>query len=109
MIVINAGHLYKLKHLEGNGFQVLQFVDRGHGRDCQGTTNQEVLRVLIDRAKFLHEEKPHKVNEEILQHLRMALVLHESRALERKVEKGKLLPENVLLNENDLHFKIEIT
>ena len=109
MIVINKGHLYKLKHLDGNGFQVLQFVDRGHGRDCQGTTNQEALRVLIDRVKFLHAEKPHEVNPKILQHLRMALVLHEARAIEQKVEKGKLLPENVLLNENDLHFKVEVT
>ena len=106
MKIHKNGHVYELAHLGGNNTQFLSFVDRGHGCDNQGTTNQEVLKALINRVKFLHNEKPHEVNAKILHHLRMALVLHEVRAIEQKVIKGTLLPENVEVNEKDLHFKL---
>src|SRR4051794_17180616 len=103
MKVLIAGHLYELSHLDGDGAQRLQFVDRNHGQDAEGTFNQEVLRVLIDRVKFLDAEVAWEGNEQILHHLRMALVLHEARALYRKVEKGKLLPESLPVG-SDGHF-----
>lgn len=103
MKVLIAGHLYELSHLDGDGGQRLQFVDRNHGMDSEGTYNQEVLRVLIDRVKFLDDEVPWEGNGQILHHLRMALVLHEARALCRKVEKGKLLPESLIVGP-DGHF-----
>lgn len=107
MKVILAGHYYQLGQLDIDSWtyeQFLQFVDRGHGRDTPGTTNQEVLRVLINRVNFLNEELPDEVNEKILYHLRMALTLHETRALLRKVEKGTLKPESISTNPQDLHF-----
>jgi hypothetical protein len=103
MRVIIPGHFYELDHLDGEGKQKLQFVDRNHDRDTQGTYNQEVLRALIDRVQFLHGEKPWRLNEQIIYHLRMALILHEARVLFRKVEKGKLRPET-LVTGNDGHI-----
>jgi hypothetical protein len=97
------GHLYQIDHLDGQEKQSIQFVDRNHGRATEGTFNQELLRVLIDRIQFLESEKPWPLNEDILNHLRMALALHEARALCRKVEKGTLIPERLAAG-TDGHF-----
>ena len=106
MKIIEEGHLYHLDSLDGDHEQVLRFVKRFRGKDnYSGTTNQEVIRVLIDRVKFLHEEKPWELNKDIIHHLRMALVLHEARALLRKSEKGEIFPESVLINPIDGHFE----
>ena len=94
-----------MPHLDGNNISVLQFVDRGHGTDTEGITNQTVLRVLIDRVKFLDNEMPWEGNKTILYHLRMALVLHESRHLFRAVEKGDVHPEYIRLDSKG-HFEI---
>lgn len=51
MEILTPGHRYKLEHLDGNDYERLRFVDRGHGNDNPGTNNQEVLRVLIDRVR----------------------------------------------------------
>lgn len=103
MRIVVPGHLYELDHLDGARKSFLQFVDRGHGRDTEGTLNQEVIRALIDRVQYLDAEKPWPLNHEIVHHLRMALTLHEARALCRKVEKQTLQPE-VLATGADGHF-----
>lgn len=107
MEVIIPGHKYLLAHLDGDGTQELSFVNRGHNCDEEGTTNQEVLRALIDRIKFLDNECPWEGNKNIIYHLRMGLLLHETRALERKVEKGQISPEFIPVNKDDLHFQFK--
>ena len=97
------GHKYTLEHLDGESYEHLNFVNRGHGCDEAGTNNQEVLRVLIDRVKFLEEEMHWEGNEKIVQHLRAALVLHEARHLERLAERGKIEPENMPIG-NEARF-----
>ncbi len=111
MKVIDEGHKYHLKTLDGieSDVEKLTFVRRFRDSDnYPGTTNQEVLRALINRVEFLNDEVPWEGNKEILKHLRMALVLHESRALMRKVEKDQLKPELVKCADKDGHFKIEL-
>lgn len=71
-----------------------------HGEGHNGALNQEVLRVLIDRVKYLEQELPSPENETILHHLRCALIEHEVRALRRKNEKGKIKPENMQIDED---------
>ena len=103
MKILHPGHIYELDYLDGDGETgVLHFVNREEDPRA-GTQTQEILRVLIDRTYHCHQCLPHEVNERIVHHLRMALVLHEARALERKVEKGLIQPEKMSLG-MDGHF-----
>ena len=95
MIILEDGHKYLANHLDGKGSTILQFVNRGHGKDKEGVNNQEILRILIDRIKFMDNEVRWDGNEKILFCLRMALVLHECRHLERLLEKGEIKPESI--------------
>lgn len=91
---IELGHVFELDHLDGNGKSILQFVNRNPGLEREGTTNQEVLRALISRVKFLDSQIHWPLNEQIINHLRMAIALHEARALIRKQEKGQIKIEH---------------
>lgn len=107
MKIIDPGHEYELASIDGECVQRIRFVKRFRGvENHAGTNNQELLRVLIDRVTRLNEEKPWSGNQEIIIHLRMALILHESRALYRKVEKNLLEPEKVITAKGDGHFKL---
>lgn len=94
MKVIELGHVFELDHLDGNGKSTLRFVNRNPGCEREGTTNQEVLRALISRVKFLDSQIHWPLNEEIIHHLRMSIALHEARALIRKQEKDQIRIEN---------------
>lgn len=107
MQIVIPGHVYKLEHLDGSDSQNLSFVNRNKGQECAGTTNQEVLRVLIDRIKFLDGQVRWELNDQIIWHLRMAIALHEARAIIRKVEKNKICIEDLEVDEIDLHIKIK--
>ena len=63
--------------------------------------------MLIDRVEYLDRQLSHTLNRDILFHLRQALVLHEARALQRKVALGKLRPEQVSLG-TDGHFRLTL-
>ena len=106
MKVIIPGHRYEAAHLDGSGVQIIQFVDRDHGHDTEGTTCQELIRILIDRIQFLDKEVPSEFNDKIVHHARMMLINFEARALIRKTEKGKLKPECLAMNGDDLHIKL---
>ena len=99
MKILEPGHIYALNVLDGllGETDNLTFVNREPGKEHPGYQTQEVLRALIDRTR--HCDK---------QHLRMALVLHEARALERKVEEGKLKPE-IISTGTDGHFVLTPT
>ena len=101
------GHVYELAYLDGHPGEhgTLSFVNREGDLPIPGTQSQEVIRALIDRTHHCHHCLPHRVNEQIVYHLRMALVLHEARALERKVEKGLFMPERTLIG-HDGHFAL---
>lgn len=111
MRVIEKGHIYQpIQRREGDGSRLLQeqtitFINKEEGKEHDGTTTQEVIRILIDRTRHCANCMPHPNNERIVYHLRMALILHESRALERKVEKGYILPEYIE-TETDGHFSL---
>lgn len=108
MKVLYHGHRYVLENVDGHGTQILQFVQRTpHHEPKEGVLNQEVLRALIERVQHLDGELPHPANAQILHHLRMALVLHEARAMVRDVEKGDLKPELVELDSGG-HFNLSI-
>lgn len=108
MKVIEKGHIYQLQHLDGDGASLLVFVNREAGDEHEGTQTQDVLRVLIDRTQHCDACLRWPGNDAIIYHLRMALALHEARALERKTAKGIIEPENVPVGP-DGHFAIPAT
>lgn len=112
MKVIEKGHIYELQNrIEGDQsvpveVQTITFINKEDGKEHDGTTTQEVIRILIDRTRHCANCMPHPNNERIVYHLRMALVLHEARALERKTEKGYFKPEYINIGE-DGHIKVD--
>jgi hypothetical protein len=107
MKVRDPGHTYALDMRGSPVKQVFQFSDHEVDPPKPGTTTQEVLRMLIDRTMYCDSCMPCELNQHIIDHLRMALVLHEARALIRKVEKSEIRPELVVLG-HDHHFWLGI-
>lgn len=64
------------------------------GESYAGTNCQEVLRVLIDRCRYLYNQIPCVETKRIIEHLRMALLQFEIRAAR---EKGVQFPPSLLL------------
>ena len=93
MKVLIPGHKYVLSNIKPDDgdrdINTLKFYnEKGKDRyEAIGTSNQEVIRVLIDRVKYLENELDHPFNKDIIHHLRMALSLHEARHLTRIVDK----------------------
>ena len=103
MIVRDPGHRYQLRVFDGHRQAFLQFVKRNRpahrypgnaDAEC-GTMSQEVLRVLIDRAKYLDAQEGAPENPIVLSKLREALYQLEARGARYR---GLALPE---------HFKVE--
>jgi hypothetical protein len=91
MKIIDPGHRYKLRDNKSlsESTELVFFKDSDiNGSGYPGTTNQEVIRALIDRVQFLNSQLPHRFNSEIIDCLRRALALHEMRHIERLVERG---------------------
>lgn len=89
MIVIDRGHEYAMRRYDGPGWEYLRFLKRegpgfpGNVGHYSGTNCQEVLRVLIDRVKYLDKQVPCSENAMILSNLRHALLFFEKRAADR--------------------------
>ena len=90
MEVIDPGHYYVVENYDGSGIQKLYFLKRvGKGYPFnqppphKGTNCQEVIRVLIDRVKYLDKQIPCDENKLIIKNLQSALWLFEKRAAAR--------------------------
>jgi hypothetical protein len=94
--VIDPGHRYELGTLDGSGLPYpLQFVKRVGDKypgnlppAYPGTTMQEVLRALIERAQYVNRQIPCAETDAAIQLLGSALLLFEIRA---KRVKGRTL------------------
>ena len=102
MQVIKEGHTYELENFEDrvNAGQVVQFIEKQpiEGTDHlgtiqDGTTNEEVLKMLIDRMNHLQSKFPCKANAIVITNLEESLMWLNKRTedrIERNVE-GKNL------------------
>lgn len=118
MKVIEAGHIYQLTVLDGEEPVIIRFVNR-EDTPHSGTQTQEVLRAQIDSLEVLIDRTNHcdgclpwvgneriiKAMSEAQRQLRLALLYHEQRAMERKMEKNGWKPEKATV-ESDGHFGI---
>lgn len=99
MKVIREGHRYLLEPFENNGIaaddQVIQFIEKVPIEEgstelktlFNGTTNEELLVVLIDRLNFLNRKFPCIENVEAIRALDEALGHLQSRTKNR-IERG---------------------
>lgn len=118
MKVIEPGHIYELTHLDGKNTQVITFVNR-ELTPHEGTQTQELLRANIDCMEVLIDRTNHcdaclrwepndriiKALSESQRQMRLALLLHEQRAMERKMDKKEFKPEKIK-PDNDGHYPI---
>lgn len=112
MRVIEPGHIYELNELDGaSSYNRLIFVNRDgtDGHTHPGTQSQEVLRVAIDLMEVLIDRTNHcdaclrwegndriiKAMSEAQRQMRLALLFHEQRVFERRMEKEGFKPETV--------------
>lgn len=105
MQIIDPGHDYNLDTYDGTGHYIpLTFMKRegtkypGNKGHYSGTNCQEVLRILIDRLKYLNKQVPCKENTLIISYLRKSIVCLERRAAERhgfNLSQGSFWPTEV--------------
>lgn len=92
MKALIPGHRYQLDSFEGESPQVLQFIQKEQvGAELQtvvdGTSNEEVIKMLIDRLQYLQEKLPSPENNQAINKLYEALFYLEHRTKDRK-ERG---------------------
>lgn len=84
MNIIKTGHKYTISDK-----CFIQFIktDGSAEENFEGVISQDIIRILIDRQKYLQDKLPCDTNVKILKYLRLALVEFEKRHLDRLVEK----------------------
>lgn len=91
MNTIDRGITYEVKNLENDDTQTIQFIHKVLNEDTgvyelytDGTTNEELLSVLIDRMLFLQEKLPCKENRLVIALLESAMNVLNQRTKDRK-------------------------
>ena len=91
MEAVNLGYQYKLDNLEKGGYsQHIQFINKNLENPewtVNGTTSEEVLKMMISRISYLNSLMHSPYNLQVLQKLSECLDLLEKRAEDRK-ERG---------------------
>jgi hypothetical protein len=89
MKTLREGHKYELAHTNGDGHEIVQFIEKrdiGNGileTVNEGTSNEEVIRMLINRMMYLNEWVYDPYNSEVLIHLQNALNALHARTADR--------------------------
>jgi hypothetical protein len=123
MHVVEPGHVYALQNLDAPvdaESQLLVFVNRdGTGGDTHGgTQTQEVLRACVDLMDVLIDRTNHcdaclrwegndriiKALSEARRQMNLAILFHEQRVNERRMEKEDFDPSKVSISSRDGHW-----
>ena len=91
MKVLREGHLYELQSFEGGESQKLQFIEKAPVKEGatelktvnDGTTNEELLKVLINRMQSLNGKFPCRENSIVITKLEESLMWLEKRTADR--------------------------
>jgi hypothetical protein len=91
MRVITPGHVYELQSFEPGDAQVLHFIEKKQKDDStelvtvkNGTTNEEVLEMMIDRLRFLSGVVPSRETSLAISKLQEALFWLNERTRDRE-------------------------
>lgn len=93
MKILTKDHKYELDNFEGTGVQTIQFIEKEMDRANNdqlvtindGTTNEEVLAMLIDRTQGLQNKFPSRETAIAITKMQEALLWLNERTRERKV------------------------
>lgn len=93
MVIKEEGHKYELQHFgDVGGNESLTFIKKTANTatgelltEYDGTTNEEVLSVLIDRIQYLQAKMPCRENAIVLTKLEESLMWLNKRTEDRKV------------------------
>lgn len=93
MIILTGGHRYELANFENKDQdgQIIQFIQKEPKEEGStelntvrdGTTNEEVLEVLIDRMQFLQSKFPCRENAIVITNLEESLMWLNKRTADR--------------------------
>lgn len=93
MKILTYGHRYELENFEDKSKpgQIIQFIEKVPvpatdgvlATVHDGTTNEEVLKMLIDRCQSLYNKFPSEETACSIDHLKQALYAQHSRTYER--------------------------
>lgn len=92
MKIIKDGHAYQLRNFESDSTQEIKFIQKAPRNPAtteletlqEGTTNEEVLAMLINRMYFLQEKFPCRENALVITKLEESLMWLEKRTEDRK-------------------------
>lgn len=93
MVIKEAGYLYLVENYEGGGTQQIQFLhkettpektDGSLNLIKNGTTNEELLKVLINRLQYLNTVLPSRENSIVITKLEESLMWLNKRAMDRE-------------------------
>lgn len=84
MRIHRPGHEYIISDSKGDDFQNLKFVEKDEFNYEEGTTNEDLIEVLIDRLNFLNNKFPCKENGVALHHLQQAVQALNDRTEDRQ-------------------------
>lgn len=90
MKAITEGHKYELENFEGSTpKQTLQFIEKDLGGNTinDGTTNEEVLAMLVDRLRYLSNRLPSRETSLAITKCEEALLWLNKRTADR-IERG---------------------
>lgn len=87
---LDQGHKYIMRNKHNTGIQTIQFV-KDADAPVDGIIMQQLIKVLLDRIRYLDCQMPSEYNKDISNHLSKALIALETRHLNRLHTKGKLL------------------
>ncbi len=75
MKIIEEGHIYKLDNSEKFEAQEISFLKRVNGEIIHdGTTNEEILEMLINRLQYLNKKLPCRENAIVITKLEESLM-----------------------------------
>lgn len=92
MKVLTPGHRYALSSFEGSGEQTIQFIEKKPIAEGSvelrtvndGTTNEEVIEVLLDRLESMNAKLPNRYTSMAISHIEHGLMCLERRTAKRK-------------------------
>lgn len=79
MVNVSAGHVYKLAN-----DQEIRFMKNMPDEGYSGTTNEEVLEMMLDRMKYLNGVMPCRENSIVITKLQEALMWLNERTKDRQ-------------------------